>query len=477
MRGKWWVALLALIAFPVAMAILSTFMEKRYTAAMKLLVDSRQKGYDMTTSPFQIVDDVVASSGPRSVDTTVQMLTGTEVLVEAIQNTSAKYPQAFQGNKISDHFESLVRRLSVESSPLSDVILVRVTMDNPEIAAEVANQVGYAYINFTRKIESETGSAALTLIKSQYDETKKKLDEVDNQIEKIKDEYKITDQNAASSSLTQAVTLQQTKASELFGQLQGARMELEVAQRELRGLPLMISASNSTVPHPTLTDLKARVATYEAELVAQRARLMDDHPIILEIQARIKGLNAEIAKQEKTIRASENVALNPKRQQLEMAVVGAQTRIDSLQRQHAEAEAELSRLRTQMAAVPAAERKLSDLGRQRFVLESSFAQLKQRMDVIESTGSGRKNPARIVSTALVPTQPSFPDLRLFVLIGLAIGFVVAALIIMPKGDTDIYGNWPKGDAKSVGPRSKKSPSVAAQTDAPAIGGDPDSTVS
>lgn len=468
---------MALIAFPVAMAILSTFMEKRYTAAMKLLVDSRQKGYDMTTSPFQIVDDVVASSGPRSVDTTVQMLTGTEVLVDAIQNTSAKYPQAFQGNKMSDHFESLVRRLSVESSPLSDVILVRVTMDNPEIAAEVANQVGYSYINFTRKIESETGSSALTLIKNQYDQTKKKLDEVDAEIRKIKGEYKITDQNAASSSLTQAVTLQQTKASELYGQLQGARRELEVAQRELRDLPPMISTSNSTTPNPTLTELKSRVAANQAELVAMRARFLDDHPVVLEIKERIKGLNAEIARQEKTIKAAENISLSPKRQQLEMAVIGAQTRIESLERQHAEAEAELQRLRTQMQAVPEVEQRLSDLSRQRFVLESSFAQLKQRMDVVEATGSGRKNPARIVSTALVPTQPSFPDLRLFVLIGLAIGFVVAALIIMPKGDTDIYGNWPKGDTKSVGPRSKKAPSVSAQTDAPAIGGDSDTTVS
>lgn len=473
MRGKWWVALIALIACPIATYLLTFAFEKRYTASMRLLTEQSIKGYDPNASPFSIIDDITGSSRPRSVESVVNILTGSDVLVDAIERARVRFPKAFEGQKAADKYESLVRRLAVDSSPQNDVIAVRVTMDDPEIAAEIANQIAYAYIDFTRKMETNSGNAALTIIKKQLDDTRSRLNTLDGQIKTIKESFGIADPASSSQYASQGVAVQETELSKLQGQLAAARAELSVAQEAVRSTPKMVLASSSMQLNPTLQDLEIQRSRLETNLSGLRTKYSDNHPDVKALLEQLKATNTAIKALKDKIQARTDDALNPNYQQAQLAVINAKARIASLSQQVSEGERLLSSLREKLRSFPDAEKQLEELRRQKIVLEANYAQLDQRRDLIEATGSGRKNPSQIVSTALPPSLPSFPDARLFILIGLAIGFVVGALIIMPKGDMDLYGQWPRSDAKGL--RGGAPSAVdATMPDAPAIGegGDP-----
>lgn len=475
MRGKWWIALLALIAFPVGFGLLTLVMEKRYTASMRLMIDQRVRGYDSGSSPFAPIEDIMNASGPRTADTTVQILTGTEVLVDAIDRTRVKFPEAFAGEKAADKYESLVRRLAVDASPLNDVIAVRVTMDDPEIAAETANQIGYAYIDYTRKMETTSGNAALAMINKQLETTKIDLAKIDAEIKAVKEQNKIADAAIAGQYTSQAYSAQQIKYSELQGNYEAAKAELVALQADIQKMPKTVKASTSTQPNPTILDLETQTARLEATLEGLRSKYYDTHPDIKALQLQIQTNKKQIGTIRAKIEASSNEVLNPNYTQTLLAISGTRARVASLGEQVAEIRNSLAEFEAKMGTLPEAERRLNELMRRRVILDANFAQLDQRREVVTSTGSGRKSPAQIVSTAIPPSLPSFPDLRLFVLIGLALGFVAAALIIMPKGDMDVYGQWPRGRA---GLGAGTAPSVAGSASAPAIGeGDPDQTTS
>lgn len=458
-----------LIVFPIAGAVGSQFMEKRFTASMKILVENKTKSYDMNGSPFQAIDDITGASGPRSSDTVVQILTGSDVLIGAIELTAAKFPQAFEGTKANENFEMLARRLAVEASPISDVITLKVTMSDPKVAAETANNIGYSYLNFTGKMSSESGNAALAAITKQLTTLKTNLDKVDMDIKTIKEQAQIADQTAANTYASQSVVTHENKLSELEGLVNASRAELAVAEASFAGMEKEV-ATNSTVQiNPTLIELESTKTRIEGELAALRERYLDGADPVKETQERLKSVNKNISSIKKMIDSQNSRSLNPNWQQAQLSVASGRARLANFENQATEARRQLDALKTKVGALPEVERKINDLMRQRLVLENSFVQLEQRRQVIDSSGSGRKNPAKIVASALEPSMPSFPDVRLFTLIGFAIGFIVAALIVMPKGDTDIYGQWPRNGSKGL--QASKRPAVDTGTEAesPAIG--------
>lgn len=468
MRGKLWLALLAVIGFPLGMAALTNVFEKRYTAGMRILVDTTVRGYDQGGSVFAGIDDILAFSRPRSTETHINIMTGTQVLTKAIERTAQEYPKAFSGAQINDQYESLVRRLAVDSSQFNDVLTIRVTMDDPKVAASVANNIGFAYIDFMRVMENEAGNAGLEVVKKQLDEGKKKLDETDQKIAQVKNQAKIADATLAGQSTTTFLTNLEQRYTEVLSALEGSRAELSSAERSLNSMPKMLDASTTETYSPMLQDIEVNLARAEAELKGLLARYLDDHPLVIDIKNRIAEYKRQKSQVKKNISAQSVQSYSTAYLNQESVVANVRGRVASLEQQLTQTSAALEAAKTKLEGFPEVERQLANLLRERQVLESTFLQLDQRRGAIEATGSGRRSVARIVSSALPPSVPSFPDQRLFTLVGLALGLIVGALIIMPRGDQDIYGQWNQRQDKSLRARRTATAKPVEEEVRPAI---------
>jgi len=455
---------LALVVFPLIGVGLSAVLDKRYTAQMRLMVDTSVKGYDVAQSPFAAIDDVFSQTRPRSTETQVQILTGANVLGSAIEKSAEKYPNEFRGN-ISEQYESLIRRLAVESNQTSDIIAVRVTMANPEVAAETANNIGISYIEYMNSLSNSSGQGALSLVNEQLNKIKTSLDQLDADIAAAKEGAQIGDAQISAQSTTSAINAYENRYYELLATLEGSRAELQSSQAQLVSMPKSIQTSDTTTVNPALQTLEVDLTREEAALDGYKSRYLDDHPFVKEQAQKVKNLRAAKDRLSKEIKAQRIDSINVNRQQIELSVTGLKSRVANLEMQVDEAKAALDGAKAKLAVIPQLESKLNKLMRRRQVLEASFAQLDQRREILETTGSGRKSPANIVSMALAPTQPSFPDPRLFFLMGLAVGVIVAALVIMPRGDMDVYGQWAIAapDKKKLAGRKGKAKNASIET--------------
>ena len=86
-------ALLALIMLPLAFNAVSVFMQKRYTAEMRLMVDETSQTTQEMSNPFQQFDDIQQAARPRSTQTQLDILTGTVVVEDALKMANDRLPE------------------------------------------------------------------------------------------------------------------------------------------------------------------------------------------------------------------------------------------------------------------------------------------------------------------------------------------------------------------------------------------------
>jgi uncharacterized protein involved in exopolysaccharide biosynthesis len=379
-------------------------------------------------------------------------LTGSNVLIDAIQRTARKYPKAFGGNNLGDQYNDLVKRLSFDTSQFSDVITLRVTMADPNIAAETANNIGFAFIEFNQKMAAESGNAAVAAIKANIDPVKKKMSELDDEIAKVKNDAGISDYVTSASGEAGSLANLQQRLADLKAQWEGAKSELASAESSLSKMDKTILQSKSEQYNPVMTQFDLDLAKAESEREGLLARYTPDAESVRDADNRIRILKEKKAKVKEQIDAQSITTQNPNRVQQELNVAQIRSKEQSLGSQITELQTAVDKFKESQTKYPDIDKKIKAFERERSVSEATYQQLQQRLDLIESTGKGRQSGARIVSTAIPPTgSPSFPDTRLFLFFGIGLGVVISAFILMPKGEVDVYGEYrPKG--KAVAPR-------------------------
>lgn len=428
---------LALIICPLAMYAFSLTLPKRYTATMKLLVDQsfRFTGGRAETA----VDDRLNFARSRGVQTQIDYITGADVLLRAVRKTAQDFPEAFADDlAASDLVNSMTNRLRVDVNKESEIIQLSTTMENPDIAAAAANNIGWAYIEETRKLASETGSSALMILTEDLEKDQARLEQIDNQIAKIKTDAGFTDALSTGTMGDRQVIDTESQLESLRAQARGANAEVAVAQASLASIPKYIRISTQTIANPEILSLDSQITRIDSELAAAKSKFTDDHPQVKQLSSTLAQLQKRRASIPAMIEQGVGEQLNPNWIGAQSQLNLAKQRADGLNGQVANLEGSLATMRSGMAKYPVVEEQIRKLERERQALEVTYNQNLTRKTALESQGTGRESQARIVSTALAPTTPSFPNTKLFVLMGLAIGIVISALIVMPKAPQVVY---------------------------------------
>lgn len=444
-------ALIALVAIPILFTMLAGTFPKRYTAASKILISAPSLGrYD--NGPLQALDDITNFSGARTASTQIDVITGTDVLREAIRKTQQKLPAKFPiGRSASQQFEELLRRLAVDSEKDSDVLYVRVTNEDPELAAAYANEICNSYIQFARGLSKESAGAALTVMRDQLKSTKERLNKIDQDVAALKLASDTPDVQASSAAASQDIVQSQQRYAETLGAWQGAVVELAAAKATLNTLPRTIVSSQNVENNPVVTQLQLEVVKANNDLVELRTRYQDDFPDVLAAKRRLASLEDQMRKMKPQIKGGYGTVVNPVYSQQQLTVSQLEGRAASLEKQMEAAKNRMIAASQRTSSVTEVDRKLAALQRERIVLEQTYLQVEQRREITESIGTARQSTARIVSVAIPPSQPSFPDPRIFTLAGLAIGIFTAVLILMPRASDRIVTNRVYNDFEPMPP--------------------------
>lgn len=438
MKRKVILALIVLILCPIVFGALSGIFPKRYTSAVGILVEQRVRALD-SGNPLAAIDDLINASSASTPQTQLEIITGNKVLGKAVEEITPKFPQEFPDQETrSDKIQKLVNRLRVDVSKDSNVISLRVTSENPDLSSEMANAISRAYLAETKTMAEESGQAALTAIQKQRAETEAKLKKIDGDVAKLKEGLGVSDPQIGASSDSGTLSALELRRSNIEGELDGARAELTNQQATLNTTPRTMKLGEGTQLNPQLTEVEAQLSRSRAILEGLRARYYDDHPSVADALQQVRVWEAEKSKLVTSIKVREDVGPNPNYTQQIQVVNALKGRVQNLQNQLIEVNSALGRTKTRLGKYAELESELSSLIRSRTIFESNYAQLVQRESFVEGMGRARSVNANITSPALPMSQPSFPDVRLFTLMGFGLGVVLAALIIMPKAPVEAY---------------------------------------
>ncbi len=441
-------AIAVLIGMPVGMYLIGLAVPKRYTAEMRLLVDQSMQHSQYVANPYQYVDDISEFSRPRSTQTQLDILTGSDVLQRAMELGAQHMPNKIKGDHDTAALEDLLRRVAVENELNSDILTVRVTQSDPEVAAELANDIGDSYAEFVKSLARTGGSDELRALETAIKDSKATLTSMDRQIAVLKAKSNIFDPMQSGLAEAGTKSAHDQKLAQIEGEYNGQTAALSVAEAQLHTMSPTIVSDNRNSVNPLALNLTQALANEETALVDLRTQYHDDFPYVKKEKQRIQEIERQLKAVEKEIPSENDTSPNPVYQAQLENVQNLRSQVQSLRLQVEVLKAASQRSAGILAAIPSAEQQLQALIRVRTVAEQNFEQLEQRRTLVQSSGYSRQPSAKIVSTALPPTRASFPDQRLLTLGGFALGAFFAVLILMPRaqnvdGYAGGYGSLPR----------------------------------
>ncbi len=411
-RAKGWVLGLAIGAGVITFIGLS-MVRPLYTSESRILIENdvsifTRPAADQGRDQLQALDE-------QAVQSQVQVLTSRDLALDVTKTLDLSNNPEFAKDAGVSLFKRLMNRmgigrdsakseqekaadafedhLAVYALNKSSVIAIDYSSGDSALAADAANQLAEAYINWQRQAKLEQTKDATTWLSAQIEELRTKVTESEAAVEKLR----------ASSGLyagTNNVTLNAQQLSELNSQLILAAAQKSEADARARLIKKMLNDKGDidATPEVLKSELIGRLIEQRVQVQRQLAELS---ATLLPSHPRIKQLNSELADVRTQIRDEANKIVHGLENEAEVA----NARETSLRNS-------LNDTKSQASGQSESEIKLRALEREakanRDLLESYLARYRDAA-ARHDMGSVPAN-ATIVSRAHASTKPSFPKI-------------------------------------------------------------------
>jgi uncharacterized protein involved in exopolysaccharide biosynthesis len=436
-RRKWLILLLTLATFVLATVVVNV-LKPRYMGETRVFLENRDTEYtrigregpsnrdplidqDAIQSQVliiqsrdiarQVIKKLGLASKPEFDPTLegISLPTKVGVMLGLITNPASISPE----ERVLDAYADKLKVLAVSKSR---VIAIEFTSGDAQLASQVSNAIAEEYIAHLEQAKRGSAKSAGSWLSATIEPLRQRVTAAEQRVEAFRTQNGLF--QVGRESLT---TISTQQLSELNSQLATARSQqsdllsksklLRDAVRQGRIFEISEVVNNDVVRRllETRANLRAQIAQEEQTLLPQ-------HPRIKELRAQLVGLEEQIrASAERTARTLENDA-----RAAGGRVAAVQAEMDLQKKQNGSASEQDVQLR-------ALEREAKA---ERDQLENYLTRFR---DAASREGDNSvAADARIVSKAIVPTNPSFPKKLPIILIATLSMFVLSLFFILIK---------------------------------------------
>lgn len=298
------------------------------------------------------------------------------------------------------------KSLSVEPVRNSRLVQVSVLNPDPDLAANIANNVAKTFMasNIERKLESSL--YARQFLEEQIRQTKAKLEESERVINQYAKKNEILNLGDKGSAATQTFV----DFSAALGKAQQDRIRAETLYNQVKLNP---ESAPQAVTNEAIRAYKEQRAKLEAEYAKNQAVFKPDYPAMVQARAQIADLEARIKTEVNNILSS-----------IQAQYLAAKKTEDQIQSKVASSRSEVLTVQDRSVDMNLLSREL-DTNRQ------VYDSLLQRLKEVSVTAGITANNVSIVDQASVPLFPASPNVKanlgLGVLLGMFLGMLIALL--------------------------------------------------
>lgn len=448
-----WDRRLRIVAVTAGVAVLAFVGTKvvspEYKGEAQVLIELRTPDFSERVQPASsnadpILDDLGISSQ-------VQVLQSTDLIKQVARDLKLSEREEFDPAANTSFFKRLLISFGVIRNPLdvapeervlkvfreklqvyqvdkSRVIGLNFTSEDPKLAAAVPNKMAQVYLAMQSGAKLDTDSEAARWLEPEIASLREKVREAEKKVADYRsaNDLQMTgqDQTFAGQQLTNV----SAELARVQADYANANARAEAVRQALKSGGAVDTIAD-VISSPTIQQLKAQEAQIQNQISDLSMSLLDGHP-------RLKGLRAQLA----GVREQINVETRKILKSLENEAEVAKFRQAQLVAQMNKAKAASARADEQQVGLNALER---EAAAQRDLLQTYLARYR------EASSRAGKNAApadaRVISTAVVPTEVYFPKVVPIVSVAAFAAFLLTAVVIM-LGELFSGRAW-----KAVGP--------------------------
>lgn len=305
------------------------------------------------------------------------------------------------------------QKLQVYQVEKSRVIAIQFSSRDPKLAAEIPNAMARVYLSLQAGAKLDTTS-----------ETAKWLEpEIANLREKVREaEAKVASYRASSDLFKtgQQNTFSEQQLTDISQELARVRGESANAEARAQSVRAALDSGrnpdtlNEVVGSQMIQRLKETQSGIEGQIADLSTQLLDGHPRIKGLRSQLSGIRQQIRQETQKILSSLDNEANV-----------ARLREKQLVQQLNALKADTANTEERQVGLNALER---EAAAQRQLLETYLARYREA--VSEQDMNATPADARVVSKAVMPTEPYFPKILPITIVASLAGFVLSSVFIM-----------------------------------------------
>jgi uncharacterized protein involved in exopolysaccharide biosynthesis/Mrp family chromosome partitioning ATPase len=305
--------------------------------------------------------------------------------------------------------DNVRERLDVNAVPDSRVIVIEFRSRDKELAALFPNALASAYLTLESRAELENTGKAANYLASEIDGLQDSVREAEAAVAAFRSSSDLLIGQNDSILATQQLT-------ELASELSRVKAERSSAEARARSVKAALDSGASidalpeVVESPLIARLREREIELNAEIAELSTTLLSGHPRIQSLRSQVNDLSRQI------------------RAEARKVLIGLQSQAEIARSREQELIADLNELKAASANASEREVELNALEReaeaQRALLESYLVRFREA----RSRDEGQYAPAnaRLISRAIVPSEPVFP--KMIPMLGAA--FFISLIVMM-----------------------------------------------
>jgi len=309
-----------------------------------------------------------------------------------------------------------------------DTFIIAVGDSDPVRAQRVANRLGRVFVEETSKLRTERAEDTTAFISMQVAASQERINDLEGRLRKAKESYMGQLPEQTGANLATMGGLRQQIANDTT-QVRSERDRLTVIERQIEAIDKNTVDEPIGGPADPAGSPAARVASLERELATAKTMYTDAHPEVSRIKEELAAAKKEV--QVVAARpASDRMARlqrNPAYLQLAADREIARNRIRELEKDSADAQAQVARYQSRIDAAPMVEQQLTSIERDLNLEKQQYSELiaKQRAASMNANVERNRGGERfdVIETASLPSAPIKP-IPLRVWLGSIIGGIV-----------------------------------------------------
>ena len=436
-RRKWWI-ILASTAFFVATAVAVFRMPNVYRSQTVILVDPQKvpDSYVPSTVSGGIADRLTTIRQLATSPTRLRVIIDKLNLYPALRETNPEAAVAAMESNI--HIE-----IADQGGQRLSAFTIAFYSKSPDEAAAVANSLGAMVIQDNVKAREQTVSGAEEFLDNQLQETKKQLEDKENEVQRIKTQYLL--------DLPESKQYHLEALSSLRNQLTASQDRVNQNKQEI--MYLQSTANNGAPPTIDLDPIDpAGSSPYQSTIQKDQERLAElqarygpQFPDVRKLKNEIASLKAKAAEEDQsnTVPATPDPAKLAERALhhnpvVESQITRLQQEIDDETKKQSSIEPQIAEHVSQLQREPIFDQQIAGLMRDYDTLRTHYNSLLDKKIAAQMSmqleEQDRGERFEILDQAPVPHTPISPNRPLFIMAGLigglVAGFVLAVIVEM-----------------------------------------------